>query len=185
MKGVDGRKTFIASKASAKTEVTKVRVIGREELTSAETARENLILRIMQGEQAMDSPDLSFVSLVWFPRRNGASPVKVMRAKLRSGRNNQLLNQSQSNVVEAMLNSKASIIVVHGPPGTGKTSTISVAIREWCTIGQTAWAAAQSNVGVKNIAESLVKHGVPFKLLVSKEFYFDWYAFYYYALFWI
>lgn len=182
---MDGRKTFIASKASAKTEVTKVRVIGREELTSAETARENLILRIMQGEQAMVSPDLPFISLVWFPRRNKSHPVRIKGAKLRSGRNSQLLNQSQSNVIEAMLNSKASIIVVHGPPGTGKTSTISVAIREWCTIGQTAWAAAQSNVGVKNIAESLVKHGVPFKLLVSKEFYFDWYAFYYYALFWI
>lgn len=171
---MDGRKTFIASKASAKTEVTKVRVIGREELTSAEAARENLILRIMQGEQAMVSPDLPFISLVWFPRRNKSHPVRIKGAKLRSGRNSQLLNQSQSNVVEAMLNSKASIIVVHGPPGTGKTSTISVAIREWLTVGQSAWAVAQSNVGVKNIAESLAKYGVPFKLLVSKEFYYEW-----------
>lgn len=174
MKGVDGRKTLIASKARVETEVTRVRVIGREELTSAEAARENLILRIMQGEQAMVSPDLPFISLVWFPQRNKSHLVRVKGAKLRSGRNNQLLNQSQSNVVDAMLNSKASIIVVHGPPGTGKTSTISVAIREWLTVGQPAWAVAQSNVGVKNIAESLAKHGIPFKLLVSKEFYYEW-----------
>jgi hypothetical protein len=36
------------------------------------------------------------------------------------------------------------------------------------------WIVAQSNVAVKNIAEKLVKVGVDFRLLVSKEFHFEW-----------
>jgi hypothetical protein len=34
---------------------------------------------------------------------------------------------------------------------------------------------AQSNVGVKNIAEKLFKEKVAFKLIVSKDFLFEWY----------
>ncbi|KAI0302431.1 AAA domain-containing protein [Multifurca ochricompacta] len=36
------------------------------------------------------------------------------------------------------------------------------------------WIIAQSNVGVKNIAETLFKRNVKFRLLVSKEFLFGW-----------
>jgi len=39
----------------------------------------------------------------------------------------------------------------------------------------TIWVIAQSNVAVKNVAEKLVDSGfVDFKLLVSKDFHFDW-----------
>jgi hypothetical protein len=63
-----------------------------------------------------------------------------------------------------------------GPPGSGKTSTIAAAVREWDARRDTVWIAAQSNVAVKNIAEKLVKVGVTFRLLVSKEFHFEWYV---------
>ena len=59
--------------------------------------------------------------------------------------------------------------------GTGKTSTISKAVREWEKQGNTAWIAAQSNVAVKNIAECLIGDGIEFRILVSKEFHFEWY----------
>ena len=36
---------------------------------------------------------------------------------------------------------------------------------------------AHSNVGVKNIARTLIKHDVDFKLIVSKEFYVEWSVF--------
>lgn len=58
--------------------------------------------------------------------------------------------------------------------GTGKTSTISASAKEWDSQGNTVWIAAQSNVAVKNIAESLIKRDVDFRLLVSKEFHFEW-----------
>jgi hypothetical protein len=39
------------------------------------------------------------------------------------------------------------------------------------------WLIAQSNVAVKNIAEKLAEVGfLNFKLLVSKDFHFDWYV---------
>ncbi|KZT59466.1 hypothetical protein CALCODRAFT_417622, partial [Calocera cornea HHB12733] len=62
-----------------------------------------------------------------------------------------------------------------GPPGSGKTRTISAAVFKWCELKQTAWLTCQSNIGVKNIAESLINNGfTAFKLLVSKEFYSSW-----------
>jgi len=33
---------------------------------------------------------------------------------------------------------------------------------------------AQSNVGVKNVAEKLFRENISFKLLVSQEFLFEW-----------
>jgi regulator of nonsense transcripts 1 len=42
---------------------------------------------------------------------------------------------------------------------------------------RTVWLVAQSNVAVKNIAEKLDKVGFrDFKLLVSKDFHYDWYV---------
>jgi hypothetical protein len=58
--------------------------------------------------------------------------------------------------------------------GTGKTSTISKAVQEWESRGNTVWIAAQSNVAVKNIAERLIRDKVEFRILVSKEFHFEW-----------
>ena len=63
-----------------------------------------------------------------------------------------------------------------GPPGTGKTSTISAAVKIWDNDNVPVWIVAQSNVAVKNIAESLLKRSVDFKLIVSKEFYVEWYS---------
>ncbi|KDQ56116.1 hypothetical protein JAAARDRAFT_133150 [Jaapia argillacea MUCL 33604] len=61
-----------------------------------------------------------------------------------------------------------------GPPGTGKTTTISVAVSHWARNRLPVWIIAQSNVAVKNIAESLAKRDVDFTLIVSKEFYVEW-----------
>ncbi|KDQ17082.1 hypothetical protein BOTBODRAFT_97463, partial [Botryobasidium botryosum FD-172 SS1] len=61
-----------------------------------------------------------------------------------------------------------------GPPGTGKTRTIAAAIKAWETQSVPVWVVAQSNVGVKRIAETLAKHECKFVLIVSKEFHFEW-----------
>ncbi|KAF9066203.1 hypothetical protein BDP27DRAFT_1365820 [Rhodocollybia butyracea] len=67
------------------------------------------------------------------------------------------LNNSQRNIVAAMV-SHNLIVIVHRPPGPGKTTTISAAA-EICS---------------KNIAEKLMKRQVDFQLIVSKEFYVEW-----------
>jgi regulator of nonsense transcripts 1 len=61
-----------------------------------------------------------------------------------------------------------------GPPGTGKTTTIAAATAIWVSSKLPCWIVAQSNVGVKNIAEKLFKKEVSFKLVVSHEFLLEW-----------
>jgi hypothetical protein len=61
-----------------------------------------------------------------------------------------------------------------GPPGTGKTTTIAAAAALWVSDKHPCWIIAQSNVGVKNIAEKLFEKKVNFKLIVSQEFLFEW-----------
>ena len=51
---------------------------------------------------------------------------------------------------------------------------VSAAVGEWTQKDNFVWLVAQSNVAVKNIAESLCKHGVDFRIVVSKDFYFGW-----------
>ena len=64
-----------------------------------------------------------------------------------------------------------------GPPGTGKTTTIAAAVDYWNGNKDHVYIVAQSNVGVKNIARSLVgKEFFDFKLLVSEEFFYEWCA---------
>ena len=63
-----------------------------------------------------------------------------------------------------------------GPPGTGKTTTIAAIARIYDVHDCPVWIIAHSNVAVKNIAASLHKRNVDFKILVSKEFYEEWYV---------
>ncbi|KAI0697439.1 P-loop containing nucleoside triphosphate hydrolase protein [Cytidiella melzeri] len=153
--------------------ITSVSVQGREELTCAENAREEFVLRILQGKSKLR--DRMFIDLLWFPTANSAragTPVHPAppRTKLFMG-----LNKSQREVAAAMVSPFEPLVIAHGPPGTGKTTTIAAAVDHWVSEGGPAWVVAQSNVGVKNIARSLVSKGVTdFKLIVSKEFYVEW-----------
>ena len=64
-----------------------------------------------------------------------------------------------------------------GPPGTGKTTVIAAAVNSKIAENSTntVWIVAHSNVAVKNVAEKLVDSGfLGFKLLVSKDFHYDW-----------
>jgi len=61
-----------------------------------------------------------------------------------------------------------------GAPGTGKTTTIAAAVHIWERMQVSVWVVAQSNVATKNLAESLAKRNIKFKIIVSKEFYFEW-----------
>lgn len=91
------------------------------------------------------------------------------------------LNSSQHSAVEKILSDRDDdrIVVIQGPPGTGKTTVIAASVISYdhANSGQKIWIAAHSNVAVKNIAEKFIKESfVKFKLLVSKDFHFDWCA---------
>lgn len=69
------------------------------------------------------------------------------------------LNSSQQAAVNEVLWAK-DVAVVHGPPGTGKTTTLVEAIYETLRRENQVLVCAQSNMAVDWIAEKLVDRGV-------------------------
>ena len=70
------------------------------------------------------------------------------------------LNKTQEAAVNEVLWAK-DVEVVHGPPGTGKTTTLVEAIYETLHRETQVLVCAQSNMAVDWISEKLVDHGVP------------------------
>ena len=69
------------------------------------------------------------------------------------------LNVSQERAVNEVLRAK-DVAVVHGPPGTGKTTTIVEAIYETLRRENQVLVCAQSNMAVDWISEKLVDRGI-------------------------
>ena len=70
------------------------------------------------------------------------------------------LNPTQEKAVNEVLRAK-DVTVVHGPPGTGKTTTLVEAIYQTLHRETQVLVCAQSNMAVDWISEKLVDHGVP------------------------
>ncbi|KAG8790006.1 hypothetical protein FRC12_012948 [Ceratobasidium sp. 428] len=89
------------------------------------------------------------------------------------------LNSSQRGVVGRVVapnpRGRTRATLVHGPPGTGKTSTIAAAVVILAELGEPVWIVAQSNDGIRNVAEKLQKVNFDnFVLLVSQDYYSYW-----------
>ena len=69
------------------------------------------------------------------------------------------LNQTQEDAVNLVLRAK-DVAIVHGPPGTGKTTTLVEAIRETLMRENQVLVCAQSNMAVDWISEKLVDRGI-------------------------
>ena len=69
------------------------------------------------------------------------------------------LNPTQERAVNEVLRAK-DVAVVHGPPGTGKTTTLVEAINETLMRESQVLVCAQSNMAVDWICEKLVDRGV-------------------------
>ncbi len=72
---------------------------------------------------------------------------------------NQQLNESQQQAVAAITQNE-EISIVHGPPGTGKTTTLIEAILQLIKAGEKVLVSAPSNTAVDNIAKGLIQQGV-------------------------
>ncbi|MBQ8712927.1 MAG: AAA family ATPase [Prevotella sp.] len=70
------------------------------------------------------------------------------------------LNKTQEEAVNRVLKAK-DVAIVHGPPGTGKTTTLVEAIYETLRREPQVLVCAQSNMAVDWISEKLVDRGVP------------------------
>ncbi len=68
------------------------------------------------------------------------------------------LNESQRDAIEHAL-AAADVAIIHGPPGTGKTTTVIELIRQAVARGQKVLACAPSYLAVDNLLERLVRAG--------------------------
>ncbi|MEI7736282.1 MAG: AAA domain-containing protein, partial [Ferruginibacter sp.] len=72
---------------------------------------------------------------------------------------NKNLNPSQQQAVAAIIQNE-NICIVHGPPGTGKTTTLIEAIQQLVRLGEKVLVSAPSNTAVDNIAKGLITAGI-------------------------
>jgi superfamily I DNA and/or RNA helicase len=96
-----------------------------------------------------------------FEQLHGNIPViaaPVLKNSSLSFRNTQL-NESQQQAVTAITQNE-SIAIVHGPPGTGKTTTLIEAILQLIKAGEKILVSAPSNTAVDNISKGLIHQGV-------------------------
>lgn len=69
------------------------------------------------------------------------------------------LDASQREAVDLALRSR-HVALIHGPPGTGKTTAIVEFVRQAVARGERVLACAPSNVAVDNLAERFVRAGL-------------------------
>ncbi|MBR10778.1 MAG: IGHMBP2 family helicase [Rickettsiales bacterium] len=69
------------------------------------------------------------------------------------------LNQSQNKALSLIRSSK-DVALVHGPPGTGKTTTLVEAIKDTVSAEKQVLVAAASNAAVDLLAEKLTQQGL-------------------------
>jgi predicted DNA helicase len=72
---------------------------------------------------------------------------------------NENLNHHQKEAVKRAVCSD-KLFLIHGPPGTGKTTTLIETIIQHIKKGKRILATADSNTAVDNIVEGLIKHNV-------------------------
>jgi ATP-dependent RNA/DNA helicase IGHMBP2 len=69
------------------------------------------------------------------------------------------LNASQQQAVSAIVQNDG-ITVIHGPPGTGKTTTLSEAILQLVKAGEKVLVSAPTNTAVDYIGKQLIRQGL-------------------------
>ncbi|MCA9200021.1 MAG: AAA family ATPase, partial [Planctomycetales bacterium] len=69
------------------------------------------------------------------------------------------LNESQQSAIQRCMGAQ-DLAIIHGPPGTGKTTTVIELIRQLVVREQTVLACAPSNHAVDNLMERLIACGV-------------------------
>lgn len=69
------------------------------------------------------------------------------------------LNESQQEAIRAIV-SNEDLLIVHGPPGTGKTTTLAEAIFQLVQQGEKILVSAPSNAAVDHISKTLISLGI-------------------------
>ena len=113
-------------------------------------------------KSALNEVENSPNSIKLFEKIHGESPVEKTTTSSQSlplNYKNQRLNESQQKAVQAITQNE-NITIVHGPPGTGKTTTLIEGILQLINVGEKILVSAPSNTAVDNIAKGLLLQGI-------------------------
>ena len=72
------------------------------------------------------------------------------------------LNDSQSQAIHSVINTNQSVHIIHGPPGTGKTTTLVGLVNELIKNDKKIIITAPSNAAVDHFCLQLAKNDLPF-----------------------
>lgn len=125
----------------------------RLELSADEITRkrqQSAMLQALQGRGRI----AQFRELLINDKEPQFFPIKNIQAVEASLVQSQL-NASQCDAITHALGAN-DLAIIHGPPGTGKTTTVAELIRQAVSKGQRVLACAPSNTGVDNLLEKLV-----------------------------
>ncbi len=125
----------------------------RLELSADEITRkrqQSAMLQALQGRGRI----AQFRELLINDKEPQFFPIKNIQAVEASLVQSQL-NKSQREAITHALGAN-DLAIIHGPPGTGKTTTVAELIRQAVSKGQRVLACAPSNTGVDNLLEKLV-----------------------------
>jgi hypothetical protein len=125
IKGAKGRTSSARTKQPLRGDVSRIRVIGREERTNAEQAQYRLLIRSLTVARRIPP----FVNIIWFPG-NIEGIEHDGETNLSSRHSFQFLkdrNDSQRGIVRAMLSttSRDSLVIVHGVHNASSTTVRS------------------------------------------------------------
>ena len=104
----------------------------------------DLFLRIHSPKEATTPETISFPALEW---------------------ENKHLNESQQQAISAIVSGNNSLRLVHGPPGTGKTTTLVEAVYQLCKENKRVLISASSNTAVDHFAKELHQRHPKIELL--------------------
>ncbi|MEZ4919029.1 MAG: AAA domain-containing protein [Saprospiraceae bacterium] len=142
-----------------------------EQVISAKGNRLSELRDILLGKKPLRFLDRSALSpeqatrdelWAWHDRyTEGLSPEAVMPQHLFSSSSpiDNSLNESQKEAIQDILAAR-DIAVVHGPPGTGKTTTMVAAIQMLCARENTVLVTAPSNTAADLLTERLAEKGL-------------------------
>ena len=113
--------------------------------------------RCVAAVDSVDNPETTDIPFLWDVLLELQKPREGKSVKIVTV--NKDLNESQVKAVEKGLEAK-DVYLVHGPPGTGKTTTIVEYILQEVMRGNKVITCGPSNMSVDNIVEKLIKSSV-------------------------
>jgi ATP-dependent RNA/DNA helicase IGHMBP2 len=119
--------------------------------TASDLAEKSTLIQVLTGEK---SPTFMDFNAGW------VKPPVELPASVSVGQSNSSLNESQSKAVDKILSAN-ELAIVHGPPGTGKTTTLIQAIKALIKQeNQKILVVAPSNTAVDLLSEKLSEEGL-------------------------